>query len=97
MSKRFNKASEGVDTNKAYGVEEAVKLVSRAIKRSRAGLGQPDRPAGCFLCTGPTGVGKTELAKQLARLLAGKIQVQEALRGVVADVARRDHGQLQVG
>ena len=37
------------------------------------------------------------LAKQLARLLAGKVQVQEALRGVVADVARRDHGQLQVG
>ena len=37
------------------------------------------------------------LAKQLARLFAGKIQVQEALRGVVADVARRDHGQLQVG
>ena len=40
--------------------------VARAIKRSRAGLGQPDRPAGCFLFTGPTGVGKTELAKQLA-------------------------------
>ena len=37
-----------------------------AIKRSSAGLGQPDRPAGCFLFTGPTGVGKTELAKQLA-------------------------------
>ena len=37
-----------------------------AIKRARAGLGQPDRPAGCFLFTGPTGVGKTELAKQLA-------------------------------
>ena len=41
-------------------------LVAQAIKRSRAGLGQPDRPAGCFLFTGPTGVGKTELAKQLA-------------------------------
>ena len=40
--------------------------MARAIKRSRAGLGQPDRPAGCFLFTGPTGVGKTELAKQLA-------------------------------
>ena len=49
-----------------FGQEEAVKLVARAIKRSRAGLGQPDRPAGCFLFTGPTGVGKTELAKQLA-------------------------------
>src|SRR6185436_8418975 len=49
-----------------FGQEEAVQLVTRAIKRSRAGLGQPDRPAGCFLFTGPTGVGKTELAKQLA-------------------------------
>ena len=49
-----------------FGQAEAVKLVTRAIKRSRAGLGQPDRPAGCFLFTGPTGVGKTELARQLA-------------------------------
>ena len=49
-----------------FGQEEAVKLVARAIKRSRAGLGQPERPAGCFLFTGPTGVGKPELAKQLA-------------------------------
>ena len=49
-----------------FGQDEAVKLVARAIKRSRAGLGQPDRPAGAFLFTGPTGVGKTELAKQLA-------------------------------
>ena len=49
-----------------FGQAEAVKLVARAIKRSRAGLGQPDRPAGAFLFTGPTGVGKTELAKQLA-------------------------------
>ena len=49
-----------------FGQEEAVRTVARAIKRSRAGLGQPDRPAGCFLFTGPTGVGKTELAKQLA-------------------------------
>ena len=49
-----------------FGQEEAVGTVARAIKRSRAGFGQPDRPAGCFLFTGPTGVGKTELAKQLA-------------------------------
>ena len=49
-----------------FGQHEAVHLVAQAIKRSRAGLGQPDRPAGCFLFTGPTGVGKTELAKQLA-------------------------------
>jgi ATP-dependent Clp protease ATP-binding subunit ClpA len=49
-----------------FGQEEAVGLVASAIKRSSAGLAQPERPAGCFLFTGPTGVGKTELAKQLA-------------------------------
>src|SRR5262249_21594335 len=57
-----------------FGQEEAVKLVTRAIKRSRAGLGQPDRPAGAFLFTGPTGVGKTELAKQLALHLGNEFQ-----------------------
>ena len=57
-----------------FGQEEAVKLVARAIKRSRAGLGQPDRPAGSFLFTGPTGVGKTELAKQLALHLGNEFQ-----------------------
>jgi ATP-dependent Clp protease ATP-binding subunit ClpA len=55
-----------------FGQGEAVHLVAQAIKRSRAGLGQPDRPAGCFLFTGPTGVGKTELAKQLAILLGNE-------------------------
>jgi ATP-dependent Clp protease ATP-binding subunit ClpA len=55
-----------------FGQREAVQLVAQAIKRSRAGLGQPDRPAGCFLFTGPTGVGKTELAKQLALLLGNE-------------------------
>jgi ATP-dependent Clp protease ATP-binding subunit ClpA len=55
-----------------FGQKESVHLVAQAIKRSRAGLGQPDRPAGCFLFTGPTGVGKTELAKQLAILLGNE-------------------------
>ena len=49
-----------------FGQNNAVAAVVTAIKRARAGLGQPDHPAGCFLFTGPTGVGKTELAKQLA-------------------------------
>jgi ATP-dependent Clp protease ATP-binding subunit ClpA len=55
-----------------FGQDEAVHLVAQAIKRSRAGLGQPERPAGCFLFTGPTGVGKTELARQLAILLGNE-------------------------
>jgi ATP-dependent Clp protease ATP-binding subunit ClpA len=57
-----------------FGQDEAVRLVARAIKRSRAGLGQPERPAGAFLFTGPTGVGKTELAKQLALHLGNEFQ-----------------------
>ena len=52
-----------------YGQDEAVKTVTHAIKRARAGLGREDKPIGSFLFAGPTGVGKTELAKQLARLL----------------------------
>ena len=49
-----------------FGQDEAVETVVRAIKRGRAGLGGADKPVGSFLFTGPTGVGKTELAKQLA-------------------------------
>ncbi|MEM7157933.1 MAG: ATP-dependent Clp protease ATP-binding subunit ClpA [Myxococcota bacterium] len=52
-----------------YGQDTAVKTVTHAIKRARAGLGREDKPIGSFLFAGPTGVGKTELAKQLARLL----------------------------
>ncbi|HEY6358136.1 MAG TPA: AAA family ATPase, partial [Vicinamibacterales bacterium] len=55
-----------------FGQTDAVHLVAQSIKRSRAVLGQPDRPSGCFLFTGPTGVGKTELAKQLALLLGNE-------------------------
>jgi ATP-dependent Clp protease ATP-binding subunit ClpA len=52
-----------------FGQDEAVETVVRAVKRSRAGLGGVDKPTGSFLFTGPTGVGKTELAKQLASAL----------------------------
>jgi ATP-dependent Clp protease ATP-binding subunit ClpA len=55
-----------------FGQPDAVHIVAQAIKRSRAGLGQPDRPSGCFLFTGPTGVGKTELARQLALQLGNE-------------------------
>jgi ATP-dependent Clp protease ATP-binding subunit ClpB len=51
------------------GQKEAVKAVSDAVRRSRAGISDPDRPTGSFLFLGPTGVGKTELAKSLADFL----------------------------
>ncbi|MCC7291127.1 MAG: AAA family ATPase [Phycisphaerales bacterium] len=51
------------------GQEEAVRAVSDAVRRSRAGLGDPNRPVGSFLFLGPTGVGKTELCKALAEFL----------------------------
>ncbi len=52
-----------------YGQDHAIEQVVRAIKLSRSGLGTPTKPIGSFLFAGPTGVGKTELAKQLARVL----------------------------
>ncbi len=51
------------------GQDEAIQAVSRAIRRSRAGLKDPARPIGSFIFSGPTGVGKTELARALARFL----------------------------
>ncbi|MBU7455944.1 ATP-dependent Clp protease ATP-binding subunit [Leuconostoc fallax] len=53
-------------SGKVIGQEEAVKMVARAIRRNRAGFDEGNRPIGSFLFVGPTGVGKTELAKQLA-------------------------------
>jgi len=52
-----------------YGQDQAIEAIASAIKLSRSGLGAPERPIGNFLFSGPTGVGKTELAKQLARIL----------------------------
>jgi ATP-dependent Clp protease ATP-binding subunit ClpB len=54
---------------RVVGQDEAVRMVSDAIRRSRAGLGDPNRPYGSFLFLGPTGVGKTELCKALAGFL----------------------------
>ena len=54
---------------RVIGQDEAVEAVSGALRRSRAGLSDPDRPIGSFLFLGPTGVGKTELARALAEFM----------------------------
>ena len=56
---------------RVIGQEEAVKSISRAVRRARAGLKDPKRPIGSFIFLGPTGVGKTELARALAEALFG--------------------------
>ena len=61
---------------RVVGQEKAVKAVARAVRRGRVGLKEPERPTGCFLFLGPTGVGKTELSRALALSLFGS---EEAL------------------
>ena len=60
---------EDILHQRVVGQDEAVRLVSEAILRSRAGIADPNKPIGSFLFLGPTGVGKTELAKTLAEAL----------------------------
>jgi ATP-dependent Clp protease ATP-binding subunit ClpB len=60
---------EGVLKKRVVGQDDAVRLVSNAIRRARAGLQEPNRPIGTFLFLGPTGVGKTQLARSLAEFL----------------------------
>ena len=60
---------EDILHKRVIGQDEAVRLVSEAIQRSRAGISDPNRPIGSFMFLGPTGVGKTELAKTLAECL----------------------------
>ena len=56
-----------------FGQEAAIDALTRAIKMARSGLGNPTKPIGCFLFSGPTGVGKTEVAKQLAYCLGNEL------------------------
>ncbi len=62
---------EGELHKRIVGMDDAIKALSQAIRRTRAGLKDPRRPGGSFIFAGPTGVGKTELAKALAELLFG--------------------------
>ena len=57
-----------------FGQDAAIDVLVSAVKMARSGLGQPDKPMGCFLFSGPTGVGKTEVAKQLAQALGISLQ-----------------------
>ena len=70
-TQRLLKMEEEI-SRRLIGQDEAVSAVARAIRRARTGLRDPKRPIGSFLFMGPTGVGKTELAKCLARFLFGK-------------------------
>jgi ATP-dependent Clp protease ATP-binding subunit ClpA len=65
---RLEKIEESIKSV-VFGQDKAVEILSKAIKRSRAGLSHPEHPIGSFLFIGPTGVGKTELARQTAAVL----------------------------
>ena len=62
---------EGELHNRVISQDEAIKSISKAVRRSRSGLKDPKRPTGCFIFAGPTGVGKTLLAKALAEFMFG--------------------------
>jgi ATP-dependent Clp protease ATP-binding subunit ClpC len=62
---------EEILMQRVIGQEEAIKTIAQTIRMVRVGLSNPNRPSGVFLCLGPTGVGKTELAKTLAEFLFG--------------------------
>ncbi len=72
VSKSDTEALRDLETNLkrvVYGQDEAIDQLSSAIKLARAGLREPEKPIGCYLFSGPTGVGKTEVAKQLASIM----------------------------
>lgn len=62
--------------SRVVGQDEAVAAITRAVKRSRVGLKDPDRPIAAMLFCGPTGVGKTELTKALAANYFGSVQLR---------------------
>jgi len=74
-SGRLSRMGENLE-GRVIGQEEAIKKVVRAIQRNRAGLKDPNKPIGSFIFLGPTGVGKTQLAKELAKFL---FQTEESL------------------
>ena len=74
---------------RVIGQEEAVKALSRAIRRTRAGLKDPKRPGGSFIFAGPSGVGKTWLSKTLAEFLFGD---EDALIQLDMSSSARAHG-----
>ncbi len=65
---------EEVIEKKVVGQDEGIKVISKSVRRSRAGLKDPKRPMGSFIFLGPSGVGKTELAKRLAEFLFGDME-----------------------
>ncbi|KAG0926955.1 hypothetical protein G6F32_013030 [Rhizopus arrhizus] len=85
---------EEVLHNRVVGQEEAIKVVSDAVRRSRAGLSDPNRPAGSFLFLGPTGVGKTEIARRLATLANAPFVKVEATRFTEVGYVGKDVEQI---
>src|SRR5207247_912729 len=69
-STRLLKMEEALH-GRIIGQEEAIVAVAKAVRRARAGLKDPKRPIGVFIFAGPTGVGKTELARALAEFMFG--------------------------